>query len=532
MRDFLERLGGFLPAALALALPTVFIPAIAGLPSAVDAFILPRAALVLGGASVGVGLALLTPGNPGLGALRWPLMAAVAAALLAFAFSTSWPLGLAGAYTRYESLPMRLAYVGMLASSAWLLRRPRDRELVVAGFVAGTAIACLEALFQINAPFRPDGNLGNANLLAALIVMAVPLALARGLRVSWWMAAWFPAITFLIVGLLVSTSRSGFLGAMAGALALIPFMLRQRFPTRRLLATGAALAAAAVVAIAVAVISVSPLSRLNDDPPDLRLHLWQDGLRMLLARPLTGWGEDTTGLAFGQFLSHNYAGLVTFDRVHSGPLDIAVTQGVLGLVALGSVLAVLFYGAWKARFPGDAAALMAALVGYSVWVLFNFDWAPATGAFWLLAGTAWAWVRTAETTESPQTNRTVEWRRSVAAIACAVVAIALTAPALLADVWYYEGRADLSVKVDPLQSRYHWSLGDTLATQGQLQQGVAELQRAAALGETEPGLYVDLGANLAKLGRFADARAAYRRALFIDPYYTPASAGLAAVGQS
>ena len=70
MRPLLERLGGFLPAAVALALPTVFIPI------AVDSYILPRAAIVIAGAGLGVGLALLLPGGPGLGPMRIPLIAA------------------------------------------------------------------------------------------------------------------------------------------------------------------------------------------------------------------------------------------------------------------------------------------------------------------------------------------------------------------------------------------------------------------------------------------------------------------------
>src|SRR5207302_1997056 len=81
---------------------------------------------------------------------------------------------------------------------------------------------------------------------------------------------------------------------------------------------------------------------------------------------------------------------VPLDRWHSGPLDIAATQGILGLAALSWVLVVLALRAWRHRLDRDVAALSAALVGYTVWVVFNFDWSPATGAFWLLAGTLWS----------------------------------------------------------------------------------------------------------------------------------------------
>ena len=113
---------------------------------------------------------------------------------------------------------------------------------------------------------------------------------------------------------------------------------------------------------------------------------------MIGARPVTGWGEETTGLAFGQFLSQDYAGLVTFDRVHSGVLEIAATQGLVGLAALTWVLAVIALAAWRGRLQPGVAGLAGALAGYSVWVFFNFDWAPATGPFWLLAGTLWSFL--------------------------------------------------------------------------------------------------------------------------------------------
>jgi hypothetical protein len=142
MRPLLERLGGFLPAAIALAVPTFFIPV------AVDSYILPRASIVIAGAGLGAGLALLVPGRRGLGPLRLPLIAAAAAALLAFAFSVSLPVSLTGSYTRYESLPIRLSYLGLLAAPVWLLRDPRSRDWVISAFVIGTFIASLKALGQ------------------------------------------------------------------------------------------------------------------------------------------------------------------------------------------------------------------------------------------------------------------------------------------------------------------------------------------------------------------------------------------------
>ncbi|TMC00986.1 MAG: hypothetical protein E6J40_00560, partial [Chloroflexi bacterium] len=292
MRPILERLGSYLPAGIALAIPIVFIP------NTTDEFILPRASIVIIGACLGAGLALLTSGGPGLGSLRLPLLAAAAAALLSFVFSVSWPLSLAGAYTRYESLPVRLSYLGMLAVPVWLLRGERGRTWVVAAFVFGTSIASIEALMQAagGVTFRPDGNLGNANLLGALIAMALPMAVARGLRGDQFLVAWWLGAIVMAGGLYVSTSRSGMLGAIAGCLALTVFAFRRRgWVLLALLGSGA------VVSAALWAIVFGPLGKLNNDPARSRLLLWPDALRMIVARPLTGWGEDATGLTFGRY---------------------------------------------------------------------------------------------------------------------------------------------------------------------------------------------------------------------------------------
>ena len=70
MKHLLERIGGFIPSLVALTLPVL------SLPIASDSYILPRASIVIAGAALGIGLALLLPISPGLGALRLPLVAA------------------------------------------------------------------------------------------------------------------------------------------------------------------------------------------------------------------------------------------------------------------------------------------------------------------------------------------------------------------------------------------------------------------------------------------------------------------------
>ena len=252
----------------------------------------------------------------------------------------------------------------------------------------------------------------------------------------------------------------------------------------------------------------------------------------IAARPLTGWGPDTTGLAFGRFLSGDWSPGVTFDRIHSGPLDIAAMQGLLGLAALGWVLIVFFRGTWKARFTDGVAGLIAACVAYTVWVAVNFDWAPATGMFWLLAGTAWSEIRSAQTNAVPVIDSPAPVAHpaallSLGAVGLAVAAVWLGAMPLLSDVWYSHGRLDLAVVADPLQPHYHRLLGESLVATGAARRGVYEMGLAARLGEPDPWLYLELGDAERRLGELALARGYYRTALVIDPYFGPARQRLA-----
>ena len=53
---------------------------------------------------------------------------------------------------------------------------------------------------------------------------------------------------------------------------------------------------------------------------------------------------------------------------------------------------------------------------------------------------------------------------------------------------------------------------------------------AASLGESDPQLYVDIGDTEQGLGHTVEARAAYRMALTIDPFFTPARQRMAGEG--
>ena len=480
-------MAGWLPAAYAVLMPTLFIPI------SVDAYILPRVGLTLVAAATLLGVGL-TAGRGTLGGLRWPALGVAVAAVLAAVFSVAFNLSLIGDYSRYESLPVRLAYLGIFFGAAWI----GERRRLVAWFLVGCAVASCEAVFQwaTGALARPDGNLGQADLLGALLAMAIPLAVDRARWSPWWLAAG----GLCALGLVASGARSGWLGALVGLCTLAVFQV----PARRVRwALGAAVAA---VALAVAIGLLSPLRSLNHDTGSGRVGVWRDTLSVVPARPLTGWGEDSFGVVFGRFQTGDWSPGQSFDRAHSMPLDLAASQGLLGLAACSWFFLSVWRGLWR---QPQVSGLAGAMAAYLAWSLLNFDWAPASGPFWALAGVAWAAAGGSSPTTSParEQPRSARWWRPAVASAAALVALALVVPVQVADVVYFLGHPDRAAALDPLQPHYQAAVGD-----------LAGLQQAAALNDPDPTTYVSLGDVLRAARQPEEAQTAYRRALEIYPF--------------
>jgi hypothetical protein len=295
-------------------------------------------------------------------------------------------------------------------------------------------------------------------------------------------------------GLIVSFSRSGWLAALAGMAVLGALLVPARLRRPALLGGGLLLGLAALLLI------LSPLRQLNQDTGTARLGVWGDSIRLVADRPLLGWGEDTLGLVYGHYQSQDWEPGDSFDRAHSLPLDLAAAQGLLGLTACIWLFATWW---WAVLRRTDLAGLGGAAAAYLAWALLNFDWAPVTAAFWLLAGAAWP-------ADGERQAGVAVWRSALAATALGA-GLSLALPALVADLALYRGQASRAVAADPLQPRYRASAG-----------GLQGLRAAARLNDPEPGAYTALGDAEAAVGHFERARGAYWRALELYPFYPDA----------
>jgi len=372
-----RRLNAFGQVALgvtAVGIPTLSIPGIA------DAYVLPRAIVLLAGGTLSLTVAVLLR-QVSLGPLIVPGLLVAIAAIVAGIFSIDRAVSLVGAPGRLDGVAERLGYLALFGAAVSLLRNGQDRRRLLSLFLLGCVALAVDSVVQsvATAGARADANLGSPVLLGALLAMAVPVVVARGLR-NW---RWFGLMPLLSAGLLASGTRSAWFGGLIGLLAVLLLTFRQH-----LVMTAAG---AIVILLGTSIgLAITPVRNLNQDPGTARIHIWNDALHMAAARPITGWGEDTMGEAFGQFVTGDWEHGAAFDRAHSEPLDLWIAQGATGVVAIGWFWLTWWKGLLRNRRREEIVGILGLWIAYATWALLNFDWVAATGPLWLLAAVAWS----------------------------------------------------------------------------------------------------------------------------------------------
>ncbi|TMC01039.1 MAG: hypothetical protein E6J41_33655 [Chloroflexi bacterium] len=401
------------------------------------------------------------------------LLAMTAAASLSALLAVNRPVAVYGLYLRYEGLLTICTYCLLFWLVAQSLTGAGEARSVVRALLASGYVLALLAIAQLllagrtagaDTPLtfdgwdRVDATFGNPFLLATYLAMLLPLAvweamspesaLGRALAVN--------ATVVMAAALVLTFSRGAWLGAAAGlAIAVVPLARRSAAVRRVALAAAAGTLA---VAVATATGAGPPLlatvwSRAASLVAPLqgsggaRVAIWHDTLAMVAARPLAGWGPDTFGLVYPTFRSAGSAGVI--DKAHSDLLQVAATQGLVGVAATLLALVALLAAFWRGTRTPGAVALLGALAAYEVSVQFEFAWVPVTAPFWILAAaatTAWAGARPPRAlVVAVPMARAVRLPLAVAAaLLTAAVAALLAAMPFAADALSLQGMAALA----------------------------------------------------------------------------------------
>ncbi len=363
-----------------------------------------------------------------------PLFAFALSACIATAFSINPAFSLRGDFARGESFFTIITYVLLCPVFAFFIQTfDQARGLIRALCISTALIAlygiieflCLQAFGisplqhlrppELHQPYI-SATMGNANFLGRFLVLVLPLfaagaAAAAGARQALlWAAGGVLACTTLVL----TYSRASMAGCGVG-LAVFAALARAAGPAvrRRL---GLLLGAGCVLIVAIGVLStalrgsgpraffttissraVATLDVRQSDGLGTRLFTWRHSIPVILERPWFGHGPDT---GFDALVQVNFEKAARFnileilDRIHNNYLDIALTQGLVGLGAYVALLIIFMRGMYAAiRASGthpEARMLLCGLfsgfAGCLVNDIFTFSTVSVSMTFWSLIG--------------------------------------------------------------------------------------------------------------------------------------------------
>lgn len=466
------------------------------------------------------------------------------------------PLFLVAALTVFSSEAPRIS-AGALASLAigaaalvgWSLGLPRPRLrgllaflLVPAALLAGFGVLQFHGWFR---PFDFAGmqeatRLGITSLaggsgdLGALLAFAAVIGQAEVLRrkgsARWAVAA---ALGLIVYGAVITQTLTAVAALGLSSLVFWTWILprKRRLPVLAGLVVGAVALVALVAPLRERVVSLSQQFAKGEINVVLtgRLDPWHVAVRQLQDHPLLGVGHGAFEASFAETkLDLVDEGVrffpgqaqVMFDTAHNEVLQVGAEWGVLGLLALGWALWVVFVQIH--RLPSDTgkrdrALAWAGLASLAVLSVTSFPFHLALTAYPALL--FFAWVLSPDKTEDAikgddQTSvqsRTVRRRTAFWVLLPLLLAVLILQGMRYRNHW----RAARMLRV--VEHRTGQMVQTGRGNPTVLWRHVRMLQDAARLDPTDSAIPLAEGSHYRLLRRGEEAEEAYRRALSLGP---------------
>jgi O-antigen ligase len=476
-----------------------------------------------------------------------PLLAFVASAALSTLFAENVNVAVFGIYSRYDGLLTILTYAALFWLAVQTLQGPADARKLLRVLLAGGYLVAAIAIVQsvtdtltLGVFVPASGTLGQKNVLGALLALVCPLAYGELVAARSWGARLLAANALTVYGLalFLSFSRSAW---VAVALAAIVVGVGVRGPGLRI-AIGTV---AGIVLLAIAIALLAQAGSLQPQRADLgefgdRPAVYGDSLHLIASRPLAGYGPDNFGLVFPRFESTDLH--QQWDKAHAETLQVAATQGVVGLAAYLFILVAFIRAFWRGR-RNPGAVVFAGWVGYTATLQVNFSALAAAFPFWIFAAAAmetWGATRTAQVAAWTDRRRVAVAGSIVAAGVVIVIGAASFLP-YLADARVLEavnadfgGRnrdavapAQEATRLWPRESVYAVEVGNVAFERQDWGLARDAYVEAARLGTYNPLVYRNLAVADRNLGRIGEGRDAARKAVELNRF-DPANQALLA----
>lgn len=305
---------------------------------------------------------------------------------LASLFSTDHFASIVGGALHADGL-VTLVLATVLVLGAAQARSPSDVEesLVSAGALAGlygvVQVVGLDPMKWAVGPeygnaalqSRAFATFGSPNFLGLFCAAVLPLAITVAVRRG---KLGLVAVVAIVAGVFATESRAAVVGALVGVLLVAGRMhgRHRRIATLTLLGL---LLALPFTAVAERFRATNPV----EGSAAVRVDLWRVGWQAAQQRPLFGYGPGTTSQVINRSAeSKIVVEARTHPSAHNLVLDIALSTGVLGLVAFLTLVAA----AWRPLWTHPV--LFAGLAAWGAGVLLGFADIPTLTAAALMLG--------------------------------------------------------------------------------------------------------------------------------------------------
>jgi tetratricopeptide (TPR) repeat protein len=251
---------------------------------------------------------------------------------------------------------------------------------------------------------------------------------------------------------------------------------------------------------------------------------------------------------FPRFQTGNWAPLPgglaqPIDKAHAETLQVAATQGLVGLGAYVFMIVAFIRAFWKGRRNPSALPIFAGWVGYQVTLQLNFSAPPAAMPFWIFAAAAIEmWTQERRIVSLPLPH----WRVALGAGAIMIALLVTLGTAWIVLPYAADGRLLSAVRADfsghpeqglplakqardlwPRESVYAVEVGNLAFERGDWAAARSAYMDASKLGTYNPAVYRNLALSDQHLGRLDEAHAAARKAVELDRF-DPANRALLA----
>ncbi|GAC1668558.1 MAG: hypothetical protein PVS3B2_08250 [Candidatus Dormibacteraceae bacterium] len=477
--------------------------------------------------------------------LDLPWLAFLASAILSTLFAENQNVAVFGIYARYDGLLTILTYAALFWLTVQTLDGPDAarsllRVLLASGYLVAVIaiLQCVTDSLRLGVVVPAFGTLGHKNVLGAFLAMVFVFAFGEIVAAPSWVPRIlaYNALAVCGVALFLSFSRSAWLAA--GAASVIAAIGIRRPGLRFGLAgvAGLLLVVGSIVALNASQPPRDDLKEIGDRPT-----VWRDSVQLIASRPLVGYGPDNFGLVFPRFQERDLQ--LQWDKAHAETLQIAATQGLLGLAAYLLLLIGFARAFWRGRQARGAFAVVAAWIAYTATMQVNFSAIAAAFPFWLFAAAA---METCGATNAFWSRTFTPGRLAAAggaigiAVLLAIGTLATVLP-FLADASLlqavnadFSGRnrdaqapALLARALWPPESVYAVEVANIAFERGDWSAAREAYGDAAALGTYNPLIYRNLALADRNLGRLEEARAAALKAVELNRF-DPANRALLA----